>query len=54
MSQSTTASVVSIRATVLTRPLTTHVVFGFAQSDSLRDEGSANAGLRDQRLAIEW
>ena len=28
--------------------------FGFAQSDSLRDEGSENAGLRDQRLAIEW
>jgi carboxylesterase type B len=28
--------------------------FGFAQSDSLREEGSENAGLRDQRLAIEW
>ncbi|KAJ8116476.1 hypothetical protein OPT61_g2100 [Boeremia exigua] len=28
--------------------------FGFAQSDSLKDEGSENAGLRDQRLAIEW
>lgn len=28
--------------------------FGFAQSDSLRQEGSENAGLRDQRLAIEW
>lgn len=29
-------------------------VFGFAQSDSLRKEGSKNAGLRDQRLALEW
>ena len=28
--------------------------FGFAQSDSLKREGSENAGLRDQRLAIEW
>ncbi|KAF1847553.1 alpha/beta-hydrolase [Cucurbitaria berberidis CBS 394.84] len=28
--------------------------FGFAQSDSLKAEGSENAGLRDQRLAIEW
>jgi carboxylesterase type B len=28
--------------------------FGFAQSDTLKDEGSENAGLRDQRLAIEW
>jgi carboxylesterase type B len=28
--------------------------FGFTQSDSLRAEGSENAGLRDQRLAIEW
>ncbi|KAF2477640.1 putative lipase [Lindgomyces ingoldianus] len=28
--------------------------FGFAQSDALRDEKSENAGLRDQRLAIEW
>ncbi|XPT03117.1 hypothetical protein M3J09_012219 [Ascochyta lentis] len=28
--------------------------FGFAQSDSLKQEGSENAGLRDQRLAIEW
>ncbi|KAH6625842.1 Alpha/Beta hydrolase protein [Boeremia exigua] len=28
--------------------------FGFAQSDFLRQEGSENAGLRDQRLAIEW
>lgn len=28
--------------------------FGFAQSDSLKEEGSENAGLRDQRLAIEW
>jgi carboxylesterase type B len=29
-------------------------VFGFAQSGALKDEGSENAGLRDQRLAIEW
>lgn len=29
-------------------------VFGFAQSDALESEGSENAGLRDQRLAIEW
>lgn len=29
-------------------------VFGFAQSDALQAEGSTNAGLRDQRLAIEW
>jgi carboxylesterase type B len=29
-------------------------VFGFAQSDALKSEGSENAGLRDQRLAIEW
>lgn len=29
-------------------------VFGFAQSDALRHEGSENAALRDQRLAIEW
>ncbi|KAK6957986.1 hypothetical protein Daesc_000778 [Daldinia eschscholtzii] len=28
--------------------------FGFAQSDALEVEGSENAGLRDQRLAIEW
>ncbi|KAI1334444.1 putative lipase [Xylariaceae sp. FL0016] len=28
--------------------------FGFAQSDALEAEGSENAGLRDQRLAIEW
>lgn len=28
--------------------------FGFAQSDTLKSEGSGNAGLRDQRLAIEW
>jgi carboxylesterase type B len=28
--------------------------FGFAQSDTLKREGSGNAGLRDQRLAIEW
>ena len=29
-------------------------VFGFAQSDALEQEGSENAGLRDQRLASEW
>lgn len=29
-------------------------VFGFAQSDALQSEGSENAGLRDQRLAMEW
>jgi carboxylesterase type B len=34
--------------------LTIHTVFGFAQSGSLESEGSENAGLRDQRLAIEW
>jgi len=28
--------------------------FGFAQSDALEAEGSENAGLRDQRLALEW
>ncbi|POR39521.1 Carboxylic ester hydrolase [Tolypocladium paradoxum] len=28
--------------------------FGFAQSDALKSEGSENAGLRDQRLALEW
>jgi carboxylesterase type B len=28
--------------------------FGFAQSDALKKETSENAGLRDQRLAIEW
>ena len=31
-----------------------YVVFGFAQSKALEAEGSENAGLRDQRLAIEW
>ncbi|KAJ4298231.1 hypothetical protein N0V90_006130 [Kalmusia sp. IMI 367209] len=31
-----------------------HGVFGFAQSGALRHEKSENAGLRDQRLAIEW
>ncbi|KAK2607751.1 hypothetical protein N8I77_006404 [Diaporthe amygdali] len=29
-------------------------VFGFARSAALESEGSENAGLRDQRLAIEW
>ncbi|KAF1934576.1 alpha/beta-hydrolase, partial [Clathrospora elynae] len=28
--------------------------FGFANSCSLKEEGSMNAGLRDQRAAIEW
>ncbi|KAI0157771.1 putative lipase [Xylariaceae sp. FL1272] len=28
--------------------------FGFANSDALQAEGSTNAGLRDQRLGIEW
>ncbi len=32
----------------------TYTVFGFAQSAALKAEGSENAGLRDQRLAIEW
>ena len=37
------------------RPTNIHVpVFGFAQSDTLLQEGSTNAGVRDQRLAIEW
>lgn len=29
-------------------------VFGFAQSAALNAAGSENAGLRDQRLALEW
>ncbi|KAI6831576.1 hypothetical protein KC340_g7584 [Hortaea werneckii] len=29
-------------------------VFGFAKSTALTDEGSANAGIKDQRLALEW
>ncbi|KAJ7220927.1 putative lipase [Mycena pura] len=29
-------------------------VFGFAASQALLGEGSSNAGLRDQRLALEW
>ncbi|KAI2466133.1 carboxylesterase family protein [Annulohypoxylon bovei var. microspora] len=29
-------------------------VFGFSQSNALQSEGSENAALRDQRLAIEW
>ncbi|KAK5091825.1 hypothetical protein LTR70_006355 [Exophiala xenobiotica] len=28
--------------------------FGFAQSSTLKNQRSENAGLRDQRLAIEW
>lgn len=34
-------------------PLTI-IAFGFAQSSALNQEGSENAGLRDQRQAIEW
>jgi carboxylesterase type B len=29
-------------------------VFGFASSELLRERKSLNAGLRDQRLALEW
>jgi carboxylesterase type B len=29
-------------------------VFGFATRRLLKEEKSANAGLRDQRLALEW
>lgn len=29
-------------------------VFGFARSAALKSEGSENAGLKDQRLAIQW
>ena len=29
-------------------------VFGFAQTDALISETSANAGIRDQRLALDW
>lgn len=29
-------------------------VFGFAKSTSLTAEGSANAGIKDQRLALHW
>ncbi|KHN95654.1 Carboxylesterase, type B [Metarhizium album ARSEF 1941] len=28
--------------------------FGFARSGALKEEGSENAGLKDQRLALEW
>ncbi|KAF7979255.1 hypothetical protein HWV62_42926 [Athelia sp. TMB] len=35
----------------LTRAL---AVFGFASTDALKDARSLNAGLRDQRLGIEW
>lgn len=34
--------------------LTTLIVFGFANSGALKTERSENAGLRDQRAAIEW
>jgi carboxylesterase type B len=30
------------------------IVFGFAKSDALKKERSENAGLRDQRLAVNW
>ncbi|KAI7241102.1 hypothetical protein KC330_g818 [Hortaea werneckii] len=29
-------------------------VFGFAKSTALTEEGSANAGIKDQRVALEW
>lgn len=29
-------------------------IFGFALSEALRSNSSLNAGLRDQRLALEW
>lgn len=32
----------------------TSIAFGFAQNKALYDDVSLNAGLRDQRLAIEW
>lgn len=28
--------------------------WGFSNSQELRDEGSTNVGIRDQRLALEW
>ena len=34
--------------------MTSSSVFGFAESASLRAKNSLNAGLRDQRLALEW
>ena len=34
--------------------LINEIVFGFAQSNALYEEGSLNNGLKDQRLAIEW
>jgi carboxylesterase type B len=30
------------------------LVFGFASSDALRESGSLNVGLKDQRLGIQW
>lgn len=38
----------------LSRIKLTGPAFGFAQSTALKDEGSENAGLRDQRSALEW
>jgi carboxylesterase type B len=32
----------------------TNKVFGFADNPLLRQERALNAGLRDQRLALEW
>ncbi len=29
-------------------------MFGFAQTGALLAEGSTNAGIRDQRAALEW
>lgn len=39
---------------MLLRLINTRTVFGFAQTEALINETSANAGVRDQRLAIEW
>ncbi|KAH7076184.1 Alpha/Beta hydrolase protein [Paraphoma chrysanthemicola] len=57
----TTAPEGLIRQSVLNGAPVIHVslnyrlgFFGFAQSHTLQCEGSENAGLRDQRLAIEW
>jgi carboxylesterase type B len=60
-SEPTTAPEGLIRQSVLNGAPVMHVslnyrlgLFGFAQSNTLKSEGSENAGLRDQRLAIEW
>jgi len=41
-------------STIILILLITTTVFGFASSDLLKERKSANAGLRDQRLALEW